>query len=61
MMDARTQKLARLLGDADLAQELVTAGLETPRKIKDFDKGKLEKALGKDKAGKVLKRFGKGK
>lgn len=60
-MDARTQKLAHLLDDAELAQELVDAGLDTPRKVKSFDKGKLEKALGKDKADKVLKRLGKGK
>jgi len=33
-MDARVQKLAIKLGDTELAQALVRAGLDTPRKIK---------------------------
>jgi len=56
-MDARTQKLAHLLNDAELAQELVTAGLDTPRKIKATRKKDVEKALGKEKADKALGHF----
>lgn len=33
-MDARTSKLAVKLGDLALAEKLVRAGLDTPRKIK---------------------------
>ena len=33
-MDARVQKLQIKLGDTELAQALVRAGLDTPRKIK---------------------------
>jgi hypothetical protein len=60
-MDARTQKLAHLLGDDELARELVDAGLDTPRKVKAAKRADVEKAVGKEKAGKALKRFAKGK
>ena len=54
-MDNRVQKLGRLLRDADLAQELVQAGLDTPRKIKAIARKDLEKLIAKGKVDKVLK------
>ena len=60
-MSGQIQKLARLLGDRDLAIELVQAGLDTPRKISAVAKGDLEKLIDKGKVDKVLKRFKKAK
>ena len=50
-MDQRVYKLARKLGDATLAAELVDAGLDTPKKIKA--EKNLVKQFGKSKADKV--------
>lgn len=58
-MSGRTQKLALLLGDRDLATELVQAGLDTPRKIRAAKPADVKKAVGKEKADRVLKRFEK--
>lgn len=55
MINQNAQKLAHLLGDVELAGALVAAGLDTPARIKAADKGKLEKALDKDKLAKVQK------
>lgn len=58
-MSGQIQKLARLLRDRDLATELVQAGLDTPRKIRAAKPADVEKAVGKQKAEKTLKRFRK--
>lgn len=60
-MNNRTQKLAHLLQDEELAEELVKVGLDTPRKIKAITKKDLEKLIDKGKVDKVLKRFEKDK
>ena len=52
-MDQRVARLARKLGDADLAAELVELGLDTPKKIKA--ESNLTKYIGRTKASKVRK------
>ena len=56
-MSGRTRKLAHLLRDKDLAAKLVQAGLDTPRKIKAAKPADVETAVGKEQAGKALRRF----
>ena len=45
-MDAKTQKLARKLRDADLAVELVKVGLDNPAKIRTASNEELEAVKG---------------
>jgi len=40
-MDARVRKLAHVLGDGELAEKLVKARLDTPRKIKAAEDGAI--------------------
>ena len=56
-MDAQQGKLARVLGDADLAADLAAAGLDNPAKIRAASTADLEKAVGKGRAGKVPARL----
>lgn len=57
---AKTNKLACKLGDAELAALLVAAGLDNPRKIKDASDETLEVVLGKagkdEVRGKIAKK-----
>ena len=56
-MDQRAQKLTRLLKDQDLAEDLVAAGLDTPKKIKAATDKAVEKAVGVFKKSAVRKKF----
>ena len=56
-MDAKTRKLARKLGDEELAAKLVAAGLDNPRKVRDASDAELKKILGEAEAGKVRVRL----
>lgn len=56
-MDPRVRKLTRLLKDRDLAETLVEAGLDSPKKIRQATDKDVEKALGKSGKGKVRERF----
>lgn len=60
-MDARTQKLAIKLGDADLAAKLVQAGLDNPGKIRRASDEDLEaiKGIGPATRQDLRKKFGK--
>lgn len=52
-MERRIAKLAIKLRDRDLAEKLVKAGLDSPRKIRDASDKDIEKALGKAGKDKV--------
>jgi len=58
-MERRIAKLTIKLMDRDLAEKLVKAGLDTPRKIRDASDGEIEKALGKAGKNKVRDRMPK--
>lgn len=45
-MDARARKLAIKLGDAELAEKLVQAGIDSPAKIKNAKDADLKKLKG---------------
>lgn len=47
MKDRTITKLAHVLGDDELAEELVRAGFVTPRQIKAATDGQLDAVLGK--------------
>ena len=51
--DPRVQKLAIKLADLDLAEKLVKAGLDSPKKIRRASDAEIEKALGKPGKSKV--------
>lgn len=59
-MDARMRKLGILLSDTELAETLVNAGLDLPRKIRAAKKSDLQKikGIGKATADKIKIRFG---
>jgi ERCC4-type nuclease len=59
-MDARVVKLKHYV-DAGVAEALVTAGLDSPRKIKAADDKDIEKikGIGKAKRDKIRKRIPK--
>ncbi len=59
MVQSNVSKLAALLDDAELAAELVQAGLDTPAKIKAAKAKDIEAAVGKSKSDRVRTRFGK--
>jgi len=61
-MNQRVQKLSHFV-DKDVAEALVAAGLDTPRKIKAVDDKAIEaiKGIGKAKKDKIRERFPKSK
>lgn len=50
-MDAAIERLARKLGDRELAEKLVAAGLDVPGKIKDAKDGDIKAVPGIGPAG----------
>jgi hypothetical protein len=56
-MDRRVQKLARLLKDRKLAEDLVKAGLDTPKKLKSATDQQIVRAVGAKNKDAVRKRF----
>lgn len=56
-IDAQQGKLARVLGDAELAADLAAAGLDNPAKIRAASTAEVEAAVGKGRAGKLPARL----
>jgi hypothetical protein len=56
-MTGRQQKLAVKLKDADLAEKLAEAGLDSPQKIRQASDKAVEAAVGKSGKGTVRKKY----
>jgi len=56
-MNTKTTKLARKLGDRELAGALVKAGFDNPAKLRAASDKALRDAVGQDKLDKVRGRF----